>query len=174
MDVTNTQEVNNQNSLTQNMTVEQLEQYIMQQKQYQENLHTAMRKKPVAFSECTVHEYCVPPKGYRYDRYGRAIPILPKVNESYLKQVVSMIVQASTGQMVTKLTVIPESNTLLRHACADCGVSFLPPHVLRVYEWQMEDTMYGKMDNGYQETMDVPFYFCTACGNLYIYFDRTY
>lgn len=61
-----------------------------------------------------------------------------------------------SGQVpISREEKIEETPQLLRHACAPCGVSFL----------QMLNFSIPEVG------VNIPFYFCTACGKLYYYKD---
>lgn len=66
------------------------------------------------------------------------------------------VIMCNQGRIaISKEEKIDETPQLLRHACAECGVSHL----------QM--LMFNIPEAGIQ----IPFYFCTACGKLFYYKD---
>lgn len=60
-----------------------------------------------------------------------------------------------THMPISKEEKIPETPALLRHACAQCGIS------------QLQMLQFNIPESG----ITIPFYFCTACGKLFYYKD---
>lgn len=66
------------------------------------------------------------------------------------------VIMANQGRVpISKEEKIEETPQVLRHACADCGVSYLQMLTFNIPEAGVQ----------------IPFYFCTACGKLYYYKD---
>lgn len=66
------------------------------------------------------------------------------------------VIQNTQGRVpIAREEKLEETPQLLRHACAECGVSYL----------QMLQFPIPEMN------LVIPFYFCTACGKLFYYKD---
>lgn len=70
-------------------------------------------------------------------------------------QMIQMACYQSTGVNVSSVIKIEDAVPQLRHSCLYTGVCFLPQYV-----WQVPtDT----------SVINIPYYFCTKCGKLFIY-----
>lgn len=66
------------------------------------------------------------------------------------------VIMSNQGKvMISREEKLEETPQLLRHACADCGISYLQMLTFNIPEAGVQ----------------IPFYFCTACGKLYYYKD---
>ena len=78
---------------------------------------------------------------------------LPKLNRSMILQYIQDYVVNLTQVPISRVEKIEETPNMLRHACAEVGdVSYLQMNNFSVPELGI----------------NVSFYFCTACGKLYI------
>ena len=84
--------------------------------------------------------------GGRMDRFGNIRYTRPQII-----QVLRDYCTNSTGVYISKEEKIDEAPQLLRHACAEAGIS-----QLSMYEFPVQAM-----------GISVPFYFCKACGKLF-------
>lgn len=75
-----------------------------------------------------------------------------KYSKAQIYQGIREYILANTGMYVQKEEKIDELPNLLRHACAGVGVVGLAAYYFTIPE----------------TTVQVPFYFCNACGKLYL------
>lgn len=66
------------------------------------------------------------------------------------------VINCNQGRvMISREEKLEETPQLLRHACADCGISYLQMLTFNIPEAGIQ----------------IPFYFCTSCGKLFYYKD---
>lgn len=70
-------------------------------------------------------------------------------------QAIELYCYQSTGVAVTSVVKIEDNPTQLRHSCFATGVTNLPQ-----YSWQVPSE-FG--------AINVPYYFCSKCGKLFVY-----
>lgn len=88
--------------------------------------------------------------GYSYDRYGT-----PRVTHKVALDMLRNYVMQQTGCYIQKEKKIEEAPQDIRHACVTVGVTKLPIQYYCIPEVGLQ----------------IPYYFCTFCGTLYIYKD---
>lgn len=80
---------------------------------------------------------------------------IKRFTKSEVYQAIQMDCYNKTGVMVSSVVKIEDCPNTLRHSCFLTGVTFLPQYI-----WQVPT------DTGF---VNVPYYFCSKCGKLFVY-----